>query len=106
MTPDPKVEKTIADLAEEWVRDNWVRYGCPGHMHAFRAGYEACEEKMSAEIEKLKWQLSQFKPYGTDACYNDETCMGRITLFRANAFCMTCKPEDYQPYELRSKERG
>lgn len=65
--------------------------------------YEVRIDELKSTMKKLKWQLSQFKTYGTDACYNDEKCSGRVTIYRANAFCIECKPEDYKSYEDRPK---
>lgn len=66
--------------------------------HASREA-QAVEYKLNSVIEKLKWQLNQFKHYGTDDCEHYGMCQGRISLFYHSKFCIECEPNDYRHYE-------
>ena len=56
---------------------------------------------MKIENERLKAKLGAFKVHGTDDCENYD-CKegGRITLFKANEFCISCGGEEYTEKHL------
>lgn len=99
MTP-----KTIEDAAEEYFNNR-----CDVHCDdfdfveaAFKAGAKFAEMESAKVIEKLKWQLEKFKPFGRDSCNSCES--GRITVFYANAQCISCNPKSYEAYQTDEGE--
>ena len=51
-------------------------------------------DELKAEVTRLREIVNKFKVHGTDGCKTCET--GRITMFIANEYCITCKPDDYE----------
>lgn len=60
--------------------------------------YQVQMQKLQSRINELEWKLKQFKPHGTDDCENYDCKDGRITIFKANQFCISCDPDGYKSY--------